>query len=197
MDPQARSFIANIEDAAGRMSGLITSLLGYSQLGGVELQTNKAVNLEDVLNRVMVNLDAQVRESNAIVTHDALPIVLSSDDNMVQLLQNLIGNAIKYRGEQALRIHITARLENSRMWLLSVRDNGQGFKDVHAGMIFEPFKRLHAKNIPGNGIGLATCKRIVELHGGRIWAESDGENSGATFRFTLPGLTTEHESPIL
>jgi chemotaxis family two-component system sensor kinase Cph1 len=193
MDPQSRGFLATIEDAANRMSSLVSSLLGYSQLGGVELQANKCVNLEDVIKRVTMNLSAQVRDAKAVITHEALPSVFSTDDNMSQLLQNLIGNAIKYRGEPAPRIHIAARLETIQFWLLSISDNGQGFNPAHAGIIFEPFKRLHSRTVPGNGIGLATCKRIVEIHNGRIWAESPGEGQGSTFYFTLPALPAGHE----
>ena len=112
---------------------------------------------------------------------------------MVQLLQNLIGNSIKYRGEHGPRIHLSAVLENDE-WLLCVRDNGQGFDFTKAEFIFEPFKRLHGREVPGNGIGLATCKRIVEISHGRIWAESDGKDKGAKFWFTLPNTTDQYES---
>ena len=193
MEPESRSFLATIEDAATRMASLITALLSYSQLGGIEKRNTRAVNLEDVFNRVMINLDAQVRLTGAVVTHDALPSVLSDDDHMVQLFQNLIGNSIKYRGEHAPQIHISAVLENAQ-WLLSVRDNGQGFDFTKADLIFEPFKRLHGREVPGSGIGLATCKRIVEIGQGRIWAESEGKEKGATFWFTLPATADQCKS---
>jgi two-component system, chemotaxis family, sensor kinase Cph1 len=193
MEPESRSFLATIEGAATRMASLITALLSYSQLGGIEKRSSKAVNLEDVFDRVMVNLDAQIRQTGATVTHDTLPTVLSDDDHMVQLLQNLIGNSIKYRGERAPRIHLSAVLENGE-WLLCVRDNGQGFDFTKSELIFEPFKRLHGRDVPGNGIGLATCKRIVEVGKGRIWAESDGKDKGAKFWFTLPTTTREYKS---
>jgi light-regulated signal transduction histidine kinase (bacteriophytochrome) len=112
MEPESRSFLATIEGAATRMASLITALLSYSQLGGIEKRSSKSVNLEDVFARVIVNLDAQVRQTGAIVhPRHARPIVLSDDDHMVQLLQNLIGNSIKYRGEHAPRIHLSAVLE--------------------------------------------------------------------------------------
>ena len=104
---------------------------------------------------------------------------------MVQLLQNLIGNAIKYRGERAPRIHVSAEFEDNA-WKLCVRDNGQGFDFTKSNFIFEPFTRLHGRDVPGNGIGLATCKRIVEISNGRIWAESDGTEKGAAFYVILP-----------
>jgi signal transduction histidine kinase len=112
---------------------------------------------------------------------------------MVQILQNLIGNSIKYRGEHAPRIHLSARFENNE-WLFCVRDNGQGFDSTKSDFIFEPFKRLHGREVPGNGIGLATCKRIVELSKGRIWAESGGQNKGAEFWFTLPSANDQSQS---
>ena len=193
MEPESRSFLATIEGAATRMASLITALLNYSQLGGIEKRSGKPVNMQHVFDRVLVNLDAQVRNTGAVVTHDALPIVLSDDDHMVQLLQNLIGNSIKYRGGRAPRIHLSARLENEE-WLFCVRDNGQGFDFTKSDFIFEPFKRLHGRDVPGNGIGLATCKRIVEIGKGRIWAESDGKDKGAKFWFTLPATTDQYKS---
>jgi two-component system, chemotaxis family, sensor kinase Cph1 len=184
--PELREFIKIIENSASRMSSLISGLLSYSQLGGTERRKENPVNLEDVLRWVLMNLDQSVRESGATVTHDVLPTVTGDQDQLVQLLQNLIGNAIKYRkmNERPV-IHLAARAEGDS-WCVSVRDNGQGFDPEQADSIFGAFKRLHGRDVPGSGIGLATCKRIVELHGGRIWAESSGEGHGATFWFTLP-----------
>jgi light-regulated signal transduction histidine kinase (bacteriophytochrome) len=193
MEPESRRLLATIEQAAARMGSLITALLGYSQLGGIEDRSCKPVNLEHVFDRVLVNLDAQVRQSGAIVTHDALPILLNDDEHMVQIFQNLIGNSIKYRGEHTPRIHVSAVLKNDE-WLLCVRDNGQGFDNSSSSFIFEPFKRLHGREVPGNGIGLATCKKIVEISNGRIWAESDGKDKGAKFCFTLPARTDQFKS---
>jgi chemotaxis family two-component system sensor kinase Cph1 len=196
MEPEARSFLAMIEDAAARMASLITALLSYSQLGGIEKRSRKGVNLEDVFDRVLANLDAQVRQTGAIVTHDTLPVVFNDDDHMVQVLQNLISNALKYRGEHAPRIHLTALLDNNE-WLFCVRDNGQGFDSTKSEFIFEPFKRLHGREVPGNGIGLASCKRIVEISKGRIWAESDGTDQGAKFWFTLPVTKDQYKCAVL
>src|SRR5580704_8096337 len=137
MEPESRSFLATIESAATRMASLITALLSYSQLGGIEKRSSKPVNLEHVLDRVLVNLDAQVRQTGAIVTHDKLPIVSNDDDQMVQVLQNLISNSIKYRSEHAPRIHLSALLEGTE-WMFCVRDNGQGFDFTKADFIFEP-----------------------------------------------------------
>ena len=196
LDPESRSFLATIESAASRMGILITALLGYSQLGGIEKRNTKPVNLEHVLERVVINLDAQIRQSRAAVTRDSLPVIFSDEDQMVQLLQNLIGNAIKYRGEHSPRVHLSARLENDK-WLFCVQDNGQGFDATKAAFIFEPFKRLHGREVPGNGIGLATCKRIVESCDGRIWAESEGKDQGAKFWFTLPVTAGQSKSALV
>jgi chemotaxis family two-component system sensor kinase Cph1 len=185
MEPESRSFLATIENAAGRMASLITALLSYSQLGGIEKRHSKPVNLERVFERVLINLDAQIRQTGAVVTHDSLPVIFNDDDHMAQIFQNLIGNSIKYRGEHAPRIHLSARLENDE-WLFCVSDNGQGFDGKKSVFIFEPFKRLHGREVPGSGIGLATCKRIVVIGNGRIWAESDGKDKGAKFWFTFP-----------
>ena len=186
LTPESRNLLTTIETSAGRMASLISSLLSYSQLGGTDRRQSTPVNLADVLPWVLTNLNEQVRESGAIITQDDLPVVFSDLDHMVELLQNLIGNSIKYRrSDVSLNIHISSQ-EQDDFWLLSVRDNGQGFDPQHAGRIFLPFKRLHGREVPGNGIGLATCKRIVELQDGHIWAESLGADCGATIWFTLP-----------
>ena len=131
-------------------------------------------------------LAEHMRESGATITHDALPVVVADSNHMAQLLQNLIGNAIKYRRRGTPpRVHISSRREGNT-FLFSVEDNGQGFDPQYAESIFTPFKRLHGREIPGAGIGLATCKRIVEIYNGRIWATSSGPNTGATIWFTLP-----------
>jgi signal transduction histidine kinase len=146
----------------------------------------RSVNLEDVLNLVVANLSEQIRESSAVITNSPLPIVHSDPGYVEQLLQNLVSNSLKYRQPDiSPRIHVSSRFENN-FALLSVCDNGEGFDPKHAEMIFAPFKRLHGREVPGSGVGLASCKRIVERHQGRIWAESLGLNSGATFWFTLP-----------
>jgi chemotaxis family two-component system sensor kinase Cph1 len=192
MEPESRRLLATIEDAAARMGSLITGLLDYSQIGGIEQARSKPVNLEHAFDRALVNLDAEVRQTGAIVTHDALPVVLNDDDHMMQIFQNLIGNSIKYRGEDTPRIHVSAVLQKDE-WLLCVRDNGQGFDASSSTFIFEPFKRLHSRDVPGNGIGLATCKKIVELSKGRIWAESEGKGKGAAFWFTLPAASDQYK----
>jgi two-component system, chemotaxis family, sensor kinase Cph1 len=186
--PKARDFLSIIESNAGRMGNLITSLLSYSELGGSDKAERRPVSTEDALRWALMNLHELVRESGANVTHDTLPVIKADPDHMVQLFQNLISNAIKYRrGDDPVRIHFSA-VRHDNDWHFSVRDNGQGFAPEYAELIFVAFKRLHGREVPGSGIGLATCKRIVQMNGGRIWAASSGNNCGATFWFTAPYL---------
>jgi light-regulated signal transduction histidine kinase (bacteriophytochrome) len=160
-------------------------------LGGSDKADRRPVITEDALRWALTNLHELVQESGATITHGTLPVINADPDHMVQLLQNLIGNAIKYRrADEPARIHVSAALYG-KDWHFSVRDNGQGFAPQYAELIFVAFKRLHGQEVAGSGIGLATCKRIVELNGGRIWAVSGGENCGAEFCFTAPYLGLE------
>ena len=129
-------------------------------------------------------LDVLVRESHAVITHDPLPQVGAEFNEVTKLFQNLIGNAIKFRGADAPHIRISAQQQNEK-WLFSVKDNGIGIHPQHHGEIFGIFKRLHGREYDGNGIGLAICKKIVERRDGRIWVDSQ-PGQGSTFYFTLP-----------
>jgi light-regulated signal transduction histidine kinase (bacteriophytochrome) len=137
-----------------------------------------------VLAGVMQNLSLAVEESGTVITSASLPVVAGPEVHLVQLLQNLIGNAIKYRGPSEPRIEISVRQQGSE-WLFAVKDNGMGIAPEYQQKIFGVFTRLHGKSIPGTGIGLAICQRVVQRHGGRIWVESE-LGQGATFYFTLP-----------
>jgi len=149
------------------------------------------------LARILVHLKMRIKESGAIITHDPLPTVMADEAQLVRLFQNLLGNALKFRGEEPPRIHISAksiphsafRIPHSAIekgWLFSVSDNGIGIDPQFKERIFVIFERLHTKEeYPGTGIGLAICKKIVERHGGRIWVESE-PGKGATFYFTFP-----------
>ena len=182
-DTEANEFVSLIVDGVERMSVLIHDLLEYSHTGVHKTLPTEPASAESALQEVLFSLSAAVQESGATITHDPLPEVWLESRSLVQLLQNLIGNAIKYRGDEPLRIHVSAEPKGGE-WLFSVRDNGIGIAPQYHDRIFGIFKRLHGKEIPGTGIGLAICQRIVEWHGGRIWVESD-VGAGALFRFTL------------
>lgn len=181
----AREFIDFAVDGATRMKRLINDLLVYSRVG-TSGDPFTSTDLDDVLDKVLVNLTATIRENHAIITFDGLPAVLSDETQMIQLFQNLIGNAIKFRQpEVPPHIHIEAEQKNG-VWEFSVADNGIGFDLQFSERIFVIFQRLHGKDeYSGTGIGLAISKRIIERHGGKIWAESQ-PGLGTTFYFTLP-----------
>ncbi|NET67331.1 MAG: PAS domain S-box protein [Moorea sp. SIO1G6] len=184
LDAQADKYIHYIVDGATNMQQLIQDLLSFSRVGthGKELA---ATDCEVVLNRVLDNLNVAIIESDAIVTHDSLPVVMGDDIQLSQLLQNLIGNAIKFRSQELPRVHISAELK-AKEFIFSVRDNGIGIEPEYFERIFTIFQRLHTRReYPGTGIGLAVCKKIVERHGGKIWVESE-LGVGTTFYFSIP-----------
>ena len=184
LDSKADEFIFYAADGAARMSGLINDLLSYSRLGthGGEFEHT---HCEDVLERVIANLEGAIEESGAAVTHDPLPALMADPSQLGQLLQNLVGNAIKYRNDRSPQVHIGVERKNAD-WQFSVRDNGIGIDPQYADRIFIIFQRLHTREeYPGTGIGLGICRKIVERHGGRIWVESQ-PGEGSTFHFTIP-----------
>jgi PAS domain S-box-containing protein len=182
-EEEARLLSLSVENLE-RLSRLMQDILSYSEMGYAP-QRRVLVTLEEPLRIALLNLDHHIKDNDAEVTiGGTLPLVPADRTQMVMVFQNLIGNAIKYRGKDDPRIRIEAVQEGTH-WLLSVADNGEGFKPECASNIFEPFKRLHGKNVPGSGIGLATCKRVIERLGGKIWAEST-PGTGSTFYFTLP-----------
>ena len=184
-DAEADRFLGFIVNASQRMSSLIQDLLEYAR-ATTEEERPTSVALDEDLEAALTHLTQAIEESGASITHDPMPTIAVDRGQMVRLFQNLIGNALKYRKpDQIPQIHITAEQVN-REWIIAIRDNGIGFDPQYASTIFAPFKRLHQPDaFPGTGVGLAISRRIVEAHGGRIWAESrPGE--GAIFRFTLP-----------
>ena len=184
LDDNANEFIAYAVDGSKRMQGLINDLLAYSRVGSLGKDFD-SINSEAVLDRVVGNLEVSIKESGAIVTHDSMPAVIADGTQIVQLFQNLIGNAIKYRNEDIPRVHISAK-ENGKDIIFSFNDNGIGIDPQYYERIFTIFQRLHGKGeYSGTGIGLAICKKIVERHGGKIWVESL-PGKGATFYFTIP-----------
>ncbi len=183
LDEKADKYITYITDGAVRMQTLITDLLTYSRVGKGE-PTLEPANLNAILNQTLRDLSTAIQESNAVIKADPLPTVTANPIQMGQLLQNLISNAIKYRGAAAPQIEIKAAL-HERTWTISVQDNGIGIEPQYAERIFVIFQRLHTKDeYSGTGIGLAICKKIVERHNGKIWLESE-LGKGSTFFFTL------------
>ena len=184
LDANADECIGFAVDGALRMRQLIVGLLAYSRVS-MTAQPLVQTDLAAVLHDVQANLDVVIRESGAVVTTDPLPSVLANPLQMNQLLQNLIGNAITFRGNEPPRIHVGARLEESS-WVFSVSDNGIGISPEHYERIFIIFQRLHDRmQYKGTGIGLAICKKIVDRRGGKIWVESQ-PGKGSTFYFTVP-----------
>jgi PAS domain S-box-containing protein len=184
LDSDADDFIHYAVDGAARMRGLIDGLLEYSRVStrGEEFEP---VECETVLDRVLVSLQMVVEDSGVVVSHDPLPMVVGDELQLERLFQNLIGNAVKFRGEEPPLVHISAEKTGGE-WVFSVQDNGIGIEPEYAEQVFSIFQRLQRdERYPGTGIGLAVCKKIVERHGGRIWVESD-VGRGATFCFTLP-----------
>jgi signal transduction histidine kinase len=184
LDPGADDFIGFALDGSKRMHQLIHDLLTYSRVGthGKEfVRTDCAQALANAL----ANLHVAIEESRAEITHDSLPTVKGDEVQLTQLFQNLIGNAVKFRGEAVPKIHIGVQRSGAE-WEFSVRDNGIGIAPEDFQRIFVVFQRLHSREkYPGTGIGLSVCKKIVERHGGRIWVESK-PGQGTTFYFTLP-----------
>jgi len=172
-----------LRDGADRMETLIQDIAEYCYAEVRELEPSPT-DLEMSLLEAKTELALDLKSSGAIITHDPLPTVPGNATSLAVLLRCLIGNACKFRGEAAPRIHVGA-VQQKGQWILSVRDNGSGFEPVYGERIFRPFERLNGKQFPGSGLGLTLAKRIVEQHGGQIWAESvPGE--GSTFRFSLP-----------
>jgi PAS domain S-box-containing protein len=196
LDDNAARYIHHAVDGADRMRKLIEALLAYSRVDRLAVPVDEAVGLDGVMTRVRADLRTALQESGAELTADPLPVVQGSEVQLTQLLQNLIGNAIKYRGEAAPQVHVAAVREEG-MWKISVRDNGIGIDPQYFQRIFIVFQRLHTREAyEGTGVGLAICKRIVERHGGRIWVESE-PGKGCAFHFTLrPGQGDAHADDL-
>lgn len=188
LDPEADKFIADTIDEAMRMQTLINDMLSYARLG-TNGKPFVPTDCTAILKRSLANLRIPLEQNGAVITYDPLPEVMANPIQLLQLLQNLIGNAIKFRNEEKPRIHISAE-RKEKEWVFSLSDNGIGIPAEFSERIFEIFQRLHnKKEYPGTGIGLATCKKIVERHGGRIWVKSE-PGKGSIFFFTIPDRQT-------
>lgn len=183
-DEKATEYFTFVTDAALRMQSLIQDLLDYSRVGK-RGEIISQVSLEKAVKAAITNLAARINETGAKITMTPLPSVAGNSTLLAQVFQNLIGNSLKFRSDQPVAIEIGSR-NDGKEWLLWVKDNGIGFEQEYAEKIFLVFQRLHARGeYPGTGIGLAICKRAIEQHGGRIWANSS-PGAGTTFYFTLP-----------
>jgi PAS domain S-box-containing protein len=184
-EDEAQNFLQMILSGAQRMNALVQDLLLYARVQ-TEVDRPFSYSLNQDLETALSQLKGLIDETRAIVSHDPLPVVKADQGQMVRLFQNLVGNALKYRKPGVVpTIHISSEQQADR-WVIGVIDNGIGFDPKFAKEIFQPFKRLHGqREYPGSGVGLAICRRIVEGHGGEIWAESQ-PGEGATFHFSLP-----------
>jgi len=192
LDKDADRYIGFITDAVARQQQMIMDILALSRVGrkgaaAAPCDANRA------LEAALDNIRQMVRESNARVIHDQLPIVQADESQLIQLFQNLVSNGIKFRGNRNPEIHVSARPDDGT-WIFAVRDNGIGIEPQYWDQIFVIFRRLHTrKEYPGTGIGLSICKKIVEHHGGRIWLESK-PGEGSVFYFTLSAVEKRDES---
>jgi len=184
LDATEAELIGHTIDGAMRMQTLIEDLLTLSRVGTHGTSFEKT-DMNQVLSWALSNLARALRESGGEVIPEALPTVLADRTQMMQLLQNLIGNSLKFRRERPPRIQVGAERRDA-VWQFWVRDNGIGIEAQYFEKIFRPFQRLHTRReYPGTGIGLAVCKKIVARHGGRIWLDSE-VGLGTTFYFTIP-----------
>lgn len=198
LDEEGRQVVNLIAEGAKRMSALVHDLLTYARVQ-TERDRPLSSSLDEVLETALSQLKTAIEECDAAVTHDPLPEISADQGQMVRLFQNLVGNSLKYRRRDVRpEVHITAREETS-FCVISIKDNGIGFEAKDAAKIFTPFTRLHSQSeFPGTGVGLAICRRIVENHGGRIWAESKA-GEGSTFHFSLPAAVrtpAKHTAPV-
>jgi signal transduction histidine kinase len=189
LDSAADRYIGYAVEGATRMQGLLEDLLAFSRVGrnGV---TPAPTDVNSAINEVLKNLDLVLKEHGVTVTCHPLPTVMADRFQLVQLFQNLLGNAIKFRAKRNSCVTISAE-EKGHEWLFSVMDNGIGIAEEHKDLVFKIFQRLHTRvEYPGNGVGLAICKKVVEHNGGRIWVESE-LGQGSNFRFTFPAALAD------
>lgn len=191
LDADADKYIHYAVDGALRMQKLVQDLLAFSRVGRYGLAL-ESTDCNEVLQIALRNLEAATQETGAIVEHTQLPVLVADSSQLMQVFQNLIGNAIKFRASEPPSIRVSAEAKGKE-WVFSVADNGMGIAAEDAENVFVIFRRLHTRaEYPGNGIGLSICKKIIEHHGGRIWVESE-LGHGSIFRFTLPSKTATRQ----
>jgi light-regulated signal transduction histidine kinase (bacteriophytochrome) len=192
LDERADKYIHYVVDGAKRMQTLVQDLLAYSRAGTQALKRER-ISLDSVAAQAAADLRMAIADAGAVLTRDKLPVINADARKLTQVLSNLLSNAIKFRKPGEIpRVHVRAQ-RAGEFWTISVEDNGIGFEQEFADRIFVVFQRLHEIGAyPGTGIGLAICKRIVEAHGGRIWAESQ-PGAGSAFRFTIPAVDVRED----
>jgi light-regulated signal transduction histidine kinase (bacteriophytochrome) len=193
LDDTAKEYIDFAANGARRMQDLVNDLLEYARIGQ-EAESFKATDLNQTMKTIKENLKDSIDSTHAIVSYDTLPVVHTNPIRIMRVIQNLIGNSIKYQKENAQPKIIVSTAEQSGFWEISIKDNGIGMKQEYCEKIFEPFKRLHAKNeYSGTGMGLSICRKLIEGFGGKIWAHSTlGE--GTVFTFTMPMYNQKQET---
>jgi len=182
-DGAAGVYLARIQDGAAMAQSLLADVVDYWATGTGERPSSRT-DMEAVLRQALLSTDKLITEQGAIVTHDPLPAVMGNFEILTKVLRHLIRNAIEYGGTPAPRVHISSRRVDLER-VFSVQDNGPGIDPAFQGRLFGVFKRLHGKEYPGNGLGLAFCRKAIEWQGGRMWMES-ALGAGSTFHFTLP-----------
>lgn len=181
---EAKDFLGYMRDGVQRMNRMIRDLLAYSRVIASREGPVPTIDTEAAFSWALMNCSVLIEDTLAVITSDQLPTVRAEEMQVLQLFQNLLTNALKYRAEEPPRIHVGAHRAGAE-WVFSIRDNGTGIPAQYHDKIFGVFKRLHGRDVAGTGIGLAICRRIVEKHGGRIWVESE-PGHGSTFFFSLP-----------
>jgi light-regulated signal transduction histidine kinase (bacteriophytochrome) len=181
-DPEISELTGFIVDGASRATALVQALLAYSRAGAS--MRIEMVSLNAVFQTALFKLSRRIRESGAEIVCGELPQVAADEAQLAQVFEQLLANAMLFTAGETPRVEVTAE-ESGDSVTLSIRDNGKGIEPRFHETIFQPFKRLHGKEVPGSGLGLPVCRKIVAAHGGRIWVESDGQR-GSTFKFSLP-----------
>jgi PAS domain S-box-containing protein len=182
---KANQYIDYAVGGAQRMEALLQGMREYWQASERDDSSHAAIDCNEALNKALLNLQESITSSGAVITHDFLPTVWAEEGMLVSVFQNLVGNAIKYRSEKPPQIHVSATKNSKEEWVFSVKDNGIGIDPQYTENIFIMFNRLNGNKYPGNGIGLALCRKVVERFGGRIWVESK-LGRGSDFSFTIP-----------
>jgi light-regulated signal transduction histidine kinase (bacteriophytochrome) len=183
LDANAAEFLKRIQEGAASAQSLLADVVDYWATATSEHESSRT-DMEAVLRQALLSTDKQITERSAIVTHDPLPAVTGDFEILTKVLHHLIRNAVEFCDTPPPRVHISSRWVDPD-WVFSVQDNGPGIDPAFQDRLFRAFKRLHGREYPGNGLGLAFCKKAIERHGGRMWMEST-PGAGSTFYFTLP-----------